>query len=40
MYGLLGQMGKDPTLKSLADWTEAIDRGEIPGTEAVSPDRS
>ncbi len=23
MYGLLSQMGKDPTLKVLADWTEA-----------------
>ncbi len=37
MYGLLGQMGKDPTLKSLADWTEAIDRGEIPELKPSRP---
>ena len=37
MYGLLGQMGKDPTLKSLADWTEAIDRGEVPELKPARP---
>src|ERR1700722_6486552 len=37
MYGLLGQMGKDPTLKSLADWTEAMDRGEIPELKPSRP---
>jgi hypothetical protein len=30
MYSLLGQMGKDPTLKSLSDWTERIAAGEVP----------
>ena len=32
MYSLLGQMGKDPTLKALADWTGAIEHGEVPPT--------
>ena len=35
MYGLLGQMGKDPTLKSLSDWTEAIEQGEVPPAPPV-----
>jgi hypothetical protein len=30
MYSLLGQMGKDPTLKALSDWTERIAAGEVP----------
>ena len=30
MYSLLGQMGKEPTLKSLSDWTERIAAGEVP----------
>jgi hypothetical protein len=30
MYSLLGQMGKDPTLHSLSDWTERIEKGEVP----------
>ncbi len=32
MYSLLGQMGKDPTLKSLSDWTMAIEAGAVPPT--------
>jgi len=32
MYSLLTQMGKDPTLHSLADWTESIEKGEVPPT--------
>lgn len=34
MYGLLGQMGKEPTLKALADWTTRIKAGEVPPTPA------
>ncbi|HXP86734.1 MAG TPA: carboxypeptidase-like regulatory domain-containing protein [Bryobacteraceae bacterium] len=34
MYGLLGQMGKDPTLKALSDWTESIEHGAVPPTPA------
>jgi len=30
MYSLLGQMGKDPTLKALSGWTERIEKGEVP----------
>ncbi len=30
MYSLLTQMGKEPTLKSLAGWTEAIEKGAVP----------
>lgn len=30
MYSLLGQMGQAPTLKSLSDWTNAIDAGQVP----------
>jgi hypothetical protein len=30
MYSLLGQMGKDPTLHALSDWTERIAKGEVP----------
>jgi hypothetical protein len=30
MYSLLGQMGKDPTLHSLATWTEDIEKGVVP----------
>ncbi len=32
MYSLLGQMGKDPTLNSLATWTEDIEKGVVPPT--------
>ena len=32
MYSLLGQMGKDPTLKALSDWTEGIAAGQVPPT--------
>jgi hypothetical protein len=32
MYGLLGTMGKDPTLKALADWTTNIEKGMVPPT--------
>ena len=34
MYGLLGQMGKDPTLKALSDWTESIEHGAVPPAPA------
>lgn len=34
MYSLLGQMGKDPTLHSLAGWTEDIEKGIVPPTPA------
>jgi hypothetical protein len=34
MYGLLGQMGKDPTLKSLSDWTDSIEKGAVPPAPA------
>jgi hypothetical protein len=34
MYGLLGQMGKDPTLKALSDWTESIEHGAVPQAPA------
>src|SRR3984885_4329414 len=37
MYGLLGQMGKDPTLKSLSDWTRAMDAGEVPELKPSRP---
>ncbi len=37
MYGLLGQMGKDPTLKSLSDWTRAMDAGEVPELKPARP---
>src|SRR5580693_3069300 len=30
MYSLLGQMGKDPTLKALSDWTQGIEAGAVP----------
>ena len=30
MYTALGQMGKDPTLASFADWTEGIAKGDVP----------
>ena len=30
MYGTMTQMGKDITLKALADWTEAIEKGALP----------
>ena len=30
MYSTMTQMGKDATLKSLADWTEAIEKGALP----------
>jgi len=30
MYGTMTQMGKDITLKSLADWTEAMEKGALP----------
>ena len=30
MYSLLGQMGKDPTLKALSGWTERIEKGDVP----------
>src|SRR5947208_14346977 len=30
MYGALGTMGKDPTLKTFADWTDRIAKGEVP----------
>src|SRR5205823_873344 len=30
MYSLLGQMGKDPTLHSLSDWTDRIEKSEVP----------
>ena len=32
MYSLLGQMGKDPTLKALSDWTMAVANGAVPPT--------
>jgi hypothetical protein len=34
MYRLLGQMGTTQTLKSLADWTERIEKGEVPPAPA------
>lgn len=34
MYGLLGQMGQAPTLKALSEWTERIEKGEVPPTPA------
>lgn len=34
MYGLLGQMGQAQTLKSLSDWTERIEKGEVPPAPA------
>jgi hypothetical protein len=34
MYSLLGQMGKEPTLHSLSDWTERIAKGEVPPAPA------
>jgi len=30
MYGTMTQMGKDITLKALADWTESIEKGAVP----------
>jgi hypothetical protein len=30
MYSLLGQMGKEPTLHALSNWTERIEKGEVP----------
>ncbi|MCU1335076.1 MAG: hypothetical protein JWO19_657 [Bryobacterales bacterium] len=30
MYGTMSGMGKDVTLKALADWTEAIEKGAVP----------
>jgi len=30
MYGTMTQMGKDITLKALADWTESIEKGALP----------
>jgi hypothetical protein len=30
MYNTMNGMGKDATLKSLADWTERIEKGELP----------
>jgi hypothetical protein len=30
MYGTMTQMGKDITLKALADWTESIESGAVP----------
>ena len=32
MYGTMTQMGKDITLKALADWTESIEKGAVPPT--------
>jgi hypothetical protein len=32
MYSLLGQMGPAPTLKALSDWTQNIEKGEVPPT--------
>ncbi len=32
MYGTMNGMGKDITLRALADWTEAIEKGAIPPT--------
>ena len=34
MYSLLGQMGKEPTLKALSGWTEAIEKGAVPPAPA------
>jgi hypothetical protein len=30
MYTALGQMGKDPSLKTFADWTDRVAKGEVP----------
>ena len=37
MYGLLGQMGTNQTLKSFADWTRAIEGGGVPSTAPARP---
>jgi len=34
MYGTLGTMGKDASLKSFADWTDRIAKGEVPPAPA------
>jgi hypothetical protein len=34
MYSLLGQMGKEPTLHALSNWTERIEKGEVPPAPA------
>src|SRR5204862_6098922 len=34
MYGALSTMGKDPTLKTLVDWTDRIAKGELPPAPA------
>jgi hypothetical protein len=34
MYGALTQMGKDPSLKVFADWTDRIAKGELPPAPA------
>ncbi len=39
MYGLLGQMGTDQTLKAFADWTRAIEAGQVPSTAPARPSR-
>lgn len=37
MYSLLGQMGQAPTLKSLSDWTRAMEAGEVPDRKPQRP---
>jgi hypothetical protein len=34
MYGTMTQMGKDITVKALADWTESIEKGALPPVPA------
>src|SRR5438552_10816254 len=34
MYGTLGTVGKDASLKSCADWTDRIAKGEVPPAPA------
>ena len=37
MYSLLGQMGKEPTLHSFADWTERIEKGGRSASRSAPP---
>ncbi|HTA44548.1 MAG TPA: carboxypeptidase-like regulatory domain-containing protein [Bryobacteraceae bacterium] len=37
MYSLLGQMGQPPTLKSLSDWTRAMEAGQVPDKQPSRP---
>jgi hypothetical protein len=37
MYSVLTTQGKDPSLKSFADWTRAIEKGEVPATTPQRP---